>query len=69
MLANLAETGYSSSYSKLAYAQTEVRDSFKNINDGREYLVTTLNTYSQKHPGVVTPFVQGNLPVAATELS
>lgn len=58
MLATLAETGYSSSYAKLAYAQTEVRDSFKDVADGRIYFIKMLETYSKSHPGTVQGFIQ-----------
>jgi len=57
-LAAISEIGYSSSFSKLTYAQTEVRDYFKEIPQPRNFFLESLAKASQQTPGVYPQLIQ-----------
>jgi len=58
VLAQMTETGYSSTFSKLAYAQTEVRDSFKEIPSAKQHFVKVLFAANQQNGGVFMKLIQ-----------
>jgi len=53
------ESGYSSSFIRLVYAQTEIRDSFKEIDDPKKFFISTLADACAARPGKYTPLIQG----------
>uniref|UniRef100_A0A7S2WRA8 Importin N-terminal domain-containing protein n=1 Tax=Mucochytrium quahogii TaxID=96639 RepID=A0A7S2WRA8_9STRA len=57
-LAVLAESGYSSSFAKLAYAQNEIRDSFKEIQDPRVFFVQSIRQAQAQQPGVMNDLIK-----------
>lgn len=61
VLADLEEAGYSSSASKLAYAQTEMRDSFKEVESPQGYFITLFADATAKAPGTYTEIVRQTL--------
>mmetsp|Transcript_6873 Transcript_6873/g.12139 ORF Transcript_6873/g.12139 Transcript_6873/m.12139 type:complete len:959 (+) Transcript_6873:172-3048(+) len=52
LLAELEEGGYNSSYTRLVYAQNEVRDSFPEVPNARIFVAKFLAEASAKQPGV-----------------
>mmetsp|Transcript_22762 Transcript_22762/g.44700 ORF Transcript_22762/g.44700 Transcript_22762/m.44700 type:complete len:978 (-) Transcript_22762:250-3183(-) len=57
LLEQITETGYASSFSKLVYGQTEVRDSFKEVENPKIFFVKTLAQASQAAPGTFMPLI------------
>ncbi|GBG29239.1 Exportin-2 [Hondaea fermentalgiana] len=60
-LDQISETGYASSFSKLVHGQTEIRDSFKEIENPKLFFVRKIAEASQATPNVFPNLIQNAL--------
>jgi exportin-2 (importin alpha re-exporter) len=57
-LNELEEQGYATTFTKLVYGQTELRDSFKDVANVRDYLARQIALAAAKQPGLLPPIIQ-----------